>query len=241
LGGPATNDREEWVMPLISGKVAEARGLTLASAVAAAICASPIAPAMAGDDGQAPIWTGLGGLIGLTHNDNDARIDYRERARLVLPPQMTLPPPAAPVAERTKAWPLDPVVAKSRKEKEDALNLLKAQSDVQALRRGDRPSPDQLRADRAAPGQPATANHCASQSNTRGCDWIPFRNVFESIGLAKPDEIVAGHEPDRDWLTDPPKGYRLPTATTVATQDNTPKPVDPRDSKALLYQPPEQP
>ncbi|MGA2795438.1 MAG: hypothetical protein ABSE69_18325, partial [Roseiarcus sp.] len=64
--------------------------------------------------------------------------------------------------------------------------------------------------------------------------------VLETIGLAKPDEIVAGQEPDRDWLTDPPKGYRLPTASTVATPDNTPKPPDQRDPRALLYHPPDQ-
>jgi hypothetical protein len=227
-------------MPLISGGARGVHGLALASAVAVAICASPIGPAFAGDDGQASIWSGLGGLLGLTHNDSDERIDYRERARLVLPPKMTLPPPAPPAAQGAAAWPLDPDVVKVRKEKEDTLNILKAQSDLQAMRSGDRLSPDQLRSDRSMPGQPATVNHCAAQSNTRGCDWVPFRNALEFVGLAKPDEIVAGHEPDRDWLTDPPKGYRLPTATTVATQDNTPKPVDQRDPRALLYQPPEQ-
>ncbi len=228
-------------MPLISGGTTGARGLALASAVAAAICASPIGPAMAGDDGQAPIWSGLGGLFGLSHDDNDEHIDYRERGRLVLPPKMTLPPPAPPAAQRTAAWPLDPDIVKVRKDKERTLAILKAQSDLQAMRDGHVLSPDQLRADRAMPGQSSAANHCAAQSNTRGCDWVPFRNVFETIGLAKPDEIVAGHEPDRDWLTDPPKGYRLPTSTTVATQDNTPKPADQRDPRALLYQAPEQP
>jgi hypothetical protein len=90
------------------------------------------------------------------------------------------------------------------------------------------------------PGNPAATNHCAAQSNTRGCDWVPFRNALEFVGLAKPDEIVAGQEPDRDWLTDPPKGYRLPTANTVATQDDTKKPVNQSDPRSLLYQAPEQ-
>ena len=72
----------------------------------------------------------------------------------------------------------------------------------------------------------------------RGCDFVPFRNVMETIGLARPDEIVAGQEPDRDWLTDPPKGYRVPTATTVATQDIKPK-VNDADPRTALYHPPE--
>jgi hypothetical protein len=227
-------------MPLISGGAMGARGLAVGCAVAAAMCALSVGPAFAGDDGQAPIWSGLGGLLGLTHNDKDEHIDYRERARLVLPPKMTLPPPVPPAAQRTAAWPLDPDVVKARKDKEETLQILKAQSDIQTMRDGHVLSPDQLRADRTMPGQPAAANHCAAQSNTRGCDWVPFRNALEFVGLAKPDEIVAGHEPDRDWLTDPPKGYRLPTSTTVATQDNTPKQPDQRDPRALLYQAPEQ-
>jgi len=227
-------------MPLFSGKAREAHSLALAGALAAIIGASAVSPAFAGDDGQAPIWTGLGGLLGLTGKDNDERIDYRERARLVLPPKMALPPPAPPAAQRTAAWPVDPDVVKVRKAKEDAINILKAQSDLQAMRDGGRLSPDQLRADRYMPGQAAAANHCAAQSNTRGCDWVPFRNVLETVGLAKPDEIVAGQEPDRDWLTDPPKGYRLPTATTVATQDDTKKPVNQSDPRSILYHPPEQ-
>jgi len=228
-------------MPLISGEARGIHGLALAGAVALAICASPVSPALAGDDGQAPIWSGLGGLVGFGGSShNDERIDYHERARLVLPPKMTLPPPAPAAAQRTAAWPLDPDVVKARKEKQDMLDILKAQSDLAAMRSGDRLSPDQLRSDHSAPGQPKTANHCAAQSNTRGCDWVPFRNALEFVGLAKPDTIVAGQEPDRDWLTDPPKGYRLPTANTVATQDNTPKPVDQRDPRALLYAPPQE-
>lgn len=227
-------------MPLLSGKARDAHGLALAGALAAVIGASTISPALAGDDGYAPIWTGLGGLLGLTGKDSDERIDYRERARLVLPPKIALPPPIPPAAQRTAAWPVDPDVEKARKAKEDTLNILKAQSDLQAMRDGGRLSPDQLRADHSTPGNAAAANHCAAQSNRRGCDWVPFRNVLETVGLAKPDEIVAGQEPDRDWLTDPPKGYRIPTANTVATPEDTKKKVDDRDPRAALYHPPDQ-
>ncbi len=222
-------------MPSISGRAGKARGLALAGALGVIIAAPLAGPAFAGDDGQAPIWTGLGGLVGLAHDDNsDQRIDYRERGRLVLPPKMALPPPLPPVAQRTAAWPLDQEIEKARKKRQEMLNILKSQSDLQALRDGHRLSPDQLRGDHSTPGQ-ETANRCGSQSNTRGCDWIPFRNVFETVGLVKPDEIVAGQEPDRDWLTDPPKGYRLPATTTTATQDDTKK-VDQRDPKAFLLQ-----
>lgn len=226
-------------MPLFSTKSRAAEGLAFAAALVAFIGASAVTPVLAGDDGQAPIWTGLGGLFGLTGKEPEEQIDYRERARLVLPPKMALPPPIPPVTQRTPAWPVDQELVKARKAREEQLAILKAQSEVPTLRDGNRVSPDQLRADRYTPGE-AAPNHCAGQSNTRRCDWVPFRNVLETIGLAKPDEIVAGQEPDRDWLTDPPKGYRLPTSTTVATPDNSKPAPDPHNSKALLYQAPEQ-
>ena len=92
---------------------------------------------------------------------------------------------------------------------------------------------------RPAPGEDtAAAKRCAAQSNKRGCDWVPFRNVMETIGLAKPDQVIAGQEPDRDWLTDPPRGYRLPTTDTVATTEVKPK-VNDADPRTALYHPPE--
>jgi hypothetical protein len=114
------------------------------------------------------------------------------------------------------------------------------QSNLQKRRVGTRVEFEQLRVDRSTPGESAGKQHCQSQANVRGCTWAPFRNVFEAIGLAKPDEIIAGQEPDRDWLTDPPKGYRLPVSTTVATPDTTKKPPDPHDPRSMLYQVPDQ-
>jgi hypothetical protein len=211
-------------MPFLSNHVEYARAFALASA-AVAMLAVAAAPAFAGDDGQAPIWTGLGNVVGLTGltggKDKEAAIDYRERGRLVLPPKMTLPQPMSPDATKTAAWPVDQDVAKVRREKEERLNSLKSQSDLGAKRDGHRVSPDELRSDRLAPGVGRSASGNCSAANMRdtGCGQIPFRNVWEAIGIVKADEVVAGQEPDRDWLTDPPKGYRMPTANTVATFD----------------------
>lgn len=152
---------------------------------------------------------------------------------------MILPQPLPPVAQRSKAWPVDPEAVKERKVKEAAAKSLRDQSNLQKTRDGSWVPFDQLRVDRSTPSQSAAQKRCQTQSNVRGCDWVPFRNILENVGLAKPDEIIAGQEPDRDWLTDPPKGYRLPTANTVATPDNSKPAPDPHNSKALLYQPPE--
>jgi hypothetical protein len=240
LGGPRGGESEGMVrMPFSSAGSRAARGLAVAGALI--LCAGnfSIVPAFAGDDGAAPIWTGLGGLLGLTGKDKDDPIDYRERPRLVLPPKMVLQPPAAPIVDKSAAWPVDPDVAKARKERDAVREILSSQSDLQAARDGNRLSPDQLRVDRAAPGEDtAAAKRCAAQSNKRGCDWVPFRNVMETIGLAKPDQVIAGQEPDRDWLTDPPRGYRLPTTDTVATTEVKPK-VNDADPRTALYHPPE--
>ena len=231
-------------MPFLLHKIGRAPCFALACAFATVIAASAASPVLAGDDGQAPIWRGLGDLVGLTGvlgaEDKEPPIQYRERGRLVLPPKMVRPPPAPPAAEKTAAWPLDPDVEKARKAKEAARMVLLSQSDIQAERDGNRLSPEQLRADHSPPGKDAANDRrCSSETNKRGCDWVPFRNVMETIGLAKSDEVVAGQEPDRDWLTDPPKGYRVPTNNTVATFDAK-KRDDQRDPRSLLYKAPDQ-
>jgi hypothetical protein len=227
-------------MPFLTSKVGGPTALAIASAFAAIVGASSIAPAFAGDDGAAPIWQGLGGLVGLSGlagKEKDPPIDYRERARLVLPPKMVLPPPGSSPAQRAAAWPLDPDVEKARKEKDALHAILESQSDLEAMRDGNRLSPDQLRVDRSKPGQSHSADRCSGQTHRTGCNNAPFHNVLETIGLANPDEVKAGEEPDRDWLTDPPKGYRIPTTNTVATFDAKKK--ESNDPRAALYHPPE--
>jgi hypothetical protein len=226
-------------MPFFSPKVWDARAMAAAAAFAAIAAASPATPALAGDDGYKPIWTGVTDLMGLTGKDKEDAINYRERARLVLPPQMTLPPPAPSAIKGAAAWPVDPEVVKKRKEREAEQQILESQSDLKAQRDGAWVQPDQLRADRAMPGERSGQNHCGSQSNTRGCDWIPFRNVFENIGLVKESDVVGGQEPDREWLTDPPKGYRRATKDTMANFD-APKRVYDGDPRTQLYHTPEQ-
>jgi hypothetical protein len=227
-------------MPFSSAGSRTRRGLAVAGALVLWAGNFSIVPAFAGDDGAAPIWTGLGGLVGLSGKDKDDPIDYRERPRLVLPPKMVLQPPAAPIVDKSAAWPVDPDVAKARKERAAMREILTSQSDLQAARDGNRLSPDQLRADRVGPGQDtAAAKRCAAQSNARGCDWVPFRNVLETIGLAKPDQVIAGQEPDRDWLTDPPKGYRRPTTDAVATTAEVKPKVNDADPRSALFHPPE--
>lgn len=212
------------------------RGLLLAAAF---ICFGLTAPrASAGEDGQAPLWTGLGDTLGLTNTDKvDNPIRYGERPKLVLPPNPDLPPPSS-AAAMTADWPHDPDVEKIKRDKEAIQHRHQRSPSLDKASGYGRPlSPDLLRSDHAAPGTLGAADHC--QSDPRDCHWIR-PDILEKLGLKKEEStIVAGHEPDRDWLTDPPKGYRLPTQNTNATfeaADHT----DKGDQRYDLYKPPSQ-
>ena len=72
------------------------------AAVALALTSASLVslPARAGDDGAAPLWQGIGsifgpvvGFTGLGGGEKPPPIDYREHGKLVLPPNMDLPPP----------------------------------------------------------------------------------------------------------------------------------------------------
>jgi len=81
------------------------RGLPRAvplAALALSLGYATLTPAKAADDGQgsffSSVWGMIGGGIGVAPR-SDPAIDYHERAPLVLPPKMDLPPPAATAAK----------------------------------------------------------------------------------------------------------------------------------------------
>ena len=66
---------------------------------------------------------------------------------------------------------------------------------------------------RADAGQGPATRPCVTGSPSRDCQSPGF-GLFSSLGFgSKVDPASLGPEPDRDWLTDPPKGYRAPLAT----------------------------
>lgn len=67
--------------------------------------------ASAGDDGQAPLWEGIGSIFGPVvgwggGGDKKDPIDYREHGKIVVPPKMDLPPPGSSAAV-DPAWPVN--------------------------------------------------------------------------------------------------------------------------------------
>ena len=194
--------------------------VTLTSAVMIVSACTFVLKAHAADDGEAPIWTGLGGivgpLVGFGNNDKGS-IEYREHSKLVVPPKMELPKPGA--SKANAAWPADQEVqrAKKLKELEDGPSTLpvgrKTTPIVQegttvtmSATAGVGPSGAGCLKNGVlvpCPDQGAKPNSSPIGANL---NWNPLTWV----GLQKKPDTVLGPEPQRDSLTDPPQGYRAP-------------------------------
>jgi hypothetical protein len=203
---------------MISQKIQRA-GARLALA---SLCSGlAVFPAHAGDDGAAPIWMGLGTVIGIVKGENDVSIDYRDRGRLVLPPKLVLPPPGATAVQANPAWPIDPDVQKEKKAK------LEEKKPV-AIHHGRYTTPlvppTGVVTMSATAGEGAPPAPCANPDpKTGACPQKPGAkwnyNPLTWIGLEKKPAVVLGPEPDREALTDPPKGYRAPVEGVGALAD----------------------
>lgn len=189
-------------------------GLITVSVAAACFCGGM---ARAGDDGAAPLWEGIGSivtpLVGFGGQEK-LPIEYQEHGKIVVPKAMDLPAPSATVQTRGGAWPVD----------QDTLrkNLAKEKAKKETAGVGDA----RLRYNKPFPNAPVTVN-ASDQSDEAAAAQVssgkaPSSNVLESlnplgwVGIGKSSKL--GPEPDREWLTDPPKGYRAPEASGVAPQ-----------------------
>jgi hypothetical protein len=162
--------------------------------------------AKAGDDGAAPLWVGIGSIFGpLVGFNKEERppIDYREHGKLVLPPNTDLPQPGA-AANSPTDWPVNQEVVRKKLAKEEA-------KEKQIAGQGDA----RLRYTHPFPNAPVTV-----QASDQPDQQVPAGGKVESssamgnlnpmswVGMGK--HVPLGPEPDREWLTDPPQGYRAP-------------------------------
>jgi hypothetical protein len=206
------------------GWAAAGARLALVSAVAAL---GVTVEARAADDGQAPLWQGLGSVVGIGKPD-DPVIDYREHSKLVLPPKMELPPPGAG-GVTSAAWPIDQNVQRAKK--------LKALKDAPAARYVGKISTDPITQSGAVVTTSATAGAgaggatCLKDGVAVTCPNQPAKtddkpsrqiewNPLTWVGLQKKADIVLGPEPERDFLTDPPPGLRTPAEGVGAKIQN---------------------
>jgi hypothetical protein len=200
------------------------RSLALASVAALALaCSLSVSrPARAlDDDGKDNVFNALLGMVEFTPHEAP-EIDYRERPMLVVPPKMDLPAPIAPGAHRAADWPNDPDVLRRKKAAEEAKMPILGFNDHDATRPLTK---DELLAHRGnaapVPDHSNDFSHCSHGQ----CDWMKPQ-VLEAEGAAvnkakdaddsASDILVQGTEPQRKYLSEPPKGYRKATATLKA-------------------------
>jgi hypothetical protein len=187
---------------------------TLAAAVAAALTSASFSVALAGEDDDddsflAKFMTGLGLKRAIDYNP----INYGERSPLVVPPSRDLPPPVAASAPATPAWPKDPDVKRRKEAKTKQKKVTNATYD---LTEDSRPlRPDELEKGRI-PGRDegkAAPNHGDSAQRQSSQAELGNRKSFFNFNWFKKEEYSTfTGEPTRAELTEPPVGYRTPSA-----------------------------
>lgn len=149
--------------------------------------------------------------IGLKSVERD-RIDYRERAPIVVPPTGTrLRTPEEAAANRNGQWPQDPDVLAKKRRAEQA----KLPSGYQANETRDRllvdPATGQRRNNMA--GVPTQRGGNVLSDGTNPATILTREQVGRINATAEPEQkLRPGVEPSRQYLTDPPKGYRRAAA-----------------------------
>jgi hypothetical protein len=143
--------------------------------------------------------------------DND--IEYRQRPPLVVPPASTLPRPQEEASTRNAAWPNDPDVAARRADKQ---NALLPSTQREKWKENQRPllSQEEIRRGRLA-GQ-AAGNKEFQGSRSYDENIGPIRIGREMAARRDEDaasKLVYGTEPERQYLYEPPPGYRRPAGS----------------------------
>lgn len=152
--------------------------------------------------------------IGTDNTEKSGEIDFRERPPLVVPKNLDLPAPQPGVRSRVANWPQDQDVVRRREEAARA--RVPQQIEVN---KNPALTKQELMAGRSDDA-PVAVNVCDTYTNGAP-DCAPtamdkIKRVF-TLGGGKSDVVVIGKEPSRQFLTEPPKGYRTATKTTKAT------------------------
>jgi hypothetical protein len=152
--------------------------------------------------------------LGLKRDGDGSGIEYRERSPLVLPNGKNLPAPETqPVTAKNPAWPVDVDVkrAKEAKSKRAKENIRAAGDET------DRPElPNQLsrpgRGGAGAPTAPTPGGEAEAASNPSSPSALGTQGVFKKLWSPKEEYATFTGEPSRSRLTEPPSGYRTPSA-----------------------------
>src|SRR6266849_1389942 len=191
------------------------------------------------DDDDLPDTKFLKGMLrGLgLRNGQEAGIEYKERPPLVVPPSRDLPAPATAgsLAATNPSWPADP--DEKRRSAERKARAERKSYDV--YKAGDPLKPNELAAGRTdkpamktGQGPDHSPEMTPSQLGYTGGLWSSILGLGKTFTGEKDVETAKFvREPPRDSLTDPPVGYRTPSAARpygINTKDEKVKagPVD---------------
>ncbi len=173
--------------------------------------------ARAGDDGAAPLWEGIGSifgpLVGLSHDEKDP-IDYREHGKIVVPKSLDLPKPNAAPAPVGGAWPVNQENERKALAKEQEKKKIVGVGDVRLRNLHSFPNAPVTVGASDQPGGPADQAEKPESTSMLG-----NLNPLGWVGMGKSKPL--GPEPDREWLTDPPTGYRAPAAQAATGAHQT--------------------
>ena len=198
-------------------------GLRSAALGLAFVSASLVSlPARAGDDGQAPLWQGIGSIFGPVigfgfGGDKPPPINYHEHGKIVVPPKMELPPPGS-AASVDPDWPVNQEVLRKKAQKEEAKKTIAGVGDARLRYTHPFPSnqPVTVRAVDPEGNEVKCTGSCGSTSTV-----LSNLNPLNWVGMgSKSGSDPIGHEPDREWLTDPPKGFRAPVEPVKGSASN---------------------
>ena len=207
--------------------------LLTASAAAGLFMAAP-AHAI-NDDGRGSTLESLLDMVGMGEAKESDSIQYRERSPLVVPPKLEMPTPQPRPSQKAAQWPQDQEVTRARKKQ--AESNARVNSKYVESNGGEKLTPEEMRAMRT-PGASAAAQK-------QSCNMDPFDKSSCSVAeywgalsakTEKKDELTlqAGVEPQREYLTQPPKGYLKATQNVKATFEPNVKPDD--DPRAFYWE-----
>jgi hypothetical protein len=188
------------------------RRATLGLAVAALLTTASVSAALAGDgDDDDSFMTKFMTTLGFKKPIDYNPINYGERSPLVVPPSRDLPAPIAAAAPATAAWPKDPDMKRnkvSKKKSNEPVGTYQFLEDSRPLR------PDELEKGRKRgrdEGKPGIDSE-ASQNQSSQAQLGNTNGFFNFNWFKKEEYGTFTGEPSRAELTDPPSGYRTPSA-----------------------------
>jgi hypothetical protein len=168
-----------------------------------------------------------------------APIDYKERAPLVVPPKFALPPPQERVAGRGGAWPTDPNL---RPETPEQIAEEKAEIEARGAGEDGTHVPTVSRRKRGGAASPnsglagivseASAGMSKKDSGRRrvtgdGLDGTHISADQEIDPDKDKPKLATGPEPERRGLTEPPRGYREPPKVNGVVVEAQPEAKNP--------------